>query len=188
MTDRTVVVVSEGEIREPSWIKWVILAIGVLSVIAGVVLVLKPSHSLSTLAVIFGIFLLLDGIAELIQSFGRAVEHRALAAILGVLGIVFGLLLIRHPSGAVTTIGLLIGIWLVAAGIVRLIRAVYVGAHLALSVVIALLEIVAGIVIVSNPHIGYSTLAIISGIWLILSGLGVVALGVAVHRAAQARG
>ena len=188
MTDSTVVVVAEEEIREPSWLWWVLLAIGALSVVAGVILLFKPSHSLSTLAVIFGIFLLLDGIAELIESFGRAVENRALAAILGVLGIVFGLLLIRHPSGAVTAIGLLIGIWLVAAGIVRLIRAVYVGTHLLLGVLIALLEIVVGIVIVSEPHIGYSTLAIISGIWLILSGLGVAALGVAVHRAAEGRG
>ena len=186
MTDTTVVV-TEGEAREPNWLWWVIVVIGLLSVVAGVILMFKPSHSLSTLAVIFGIFLLLDGIAELIQSFGRT-ENRALAAILGVLAIVFGLLLIRHPSGAVTAIGLLIGIWLVAAGIVRLIRVVYAGTHLVLGSVIALLEIVAGIVIVAEPHIGYSTLAIITGIWLILSGLGVAAMGVAVHRAAQARG
>ncbi len=187
MTDTTIVV-SEGEVPEPSWLWWVILLIGVLSVAAGVILVLKPSHSLSTLAVIFGIFLLLDGIAEVIESFGREVENRALAAILGVLAIVFGLLLIRHPSGAVTAIGLLIGIWLVAAGIVRLIRAFYVRRHLALGIVIALLEIVAGIVIVSQPHIGYATLAIITGIWLILSGLGAVAMGLAVHRAPEPRG
>ena len=187
MTDTTIVV-TEGEAHEPSWLWWVILVIGVLSVAAGVILVLKPSHSLSTLAVIFGIFLLLDGIAELIESFGRAVEHRALAAILGVLAIVFGLLLIRHPSGAVTAIGLLIGIWLVAAGIVRLIRASYIRTHRALGVAIALLEIVAGIVIVSQPHIGYATLAIITGIWLILSGLGAVAMGLAVRHGAEARG
>jgi len=32
---------------------------------------------------------------------------------------------------------------------------------------IALLEIAVGIVIVSDPHIGYTALAVIEGIWLI---------------------
>ena len=119
MSSTRIYVTPEDTAPEPSWVRWVILLVGVLSVVAGIILVFKPSHSLTTLAVIFGIFLLIDGIGELIGSFGRMVENRALAAIVGVLGIVFGILLIRHPSGAVTAIGLLIGIWMVAAGIVR---------------------------------------------------------------------
>ena len=35
-----------------------------------------------------------------------------------------------------------------------------------------------GIAVVANPHIGYATLAILTGIWLILSGIGTIALGV----------
>src|SRR5437588_299522 len=79
-------------------------------------------------------------------------------------------------------------LWWVIVVIGLLIGVADAGTHLVLGSVIALLEIVAGIVIVAEPHIGYSTLAIITGIWLILSGLGVAAMGVAVHRAAQARG
>jgi uncharacterized membrane protein HdeD (DUF308 family) len=172
---------SEDEATEPPWAWWVIALVGVLSVVAGIILVFKPSNSLTTLAVIFGIFLLIDGIGELIASFGRMVENRALAAILGVLGIVFGLLLIRHPSGAVTAIGLLIGVWMVAAGIVRLVRTLAIGTRPALGVLVALLEVIVGIVIVSKPHIGYATLAILIGIWLILSGLGTIGIGVALH-------
>lgn len=183
MSSTQVVVVTDGELPRPSWAWWVILLVGVLAVVAGVILVLKPSHSLTTLAVIFGIFLLIDGIGELIASFGRA-ENRALAAIVGVLGIVFGILLIRHPSGAVTAIGLLIGIWMVATGIIRLLRTFALGVHVALGVVLALLEVVVGIVIVSDPHIGYATLAILTGIWLILTGLGTMGVGWLLHRAA----
>jgi uncharacterized membrane protein HdeD (DUF308 family) len=180
------VAVGEGEAPLPPWVWWVILLVGVLSVAAGIILVLKPSNSLATLAVIFGIFLLIDGIGDLIASFGDAVENRGLAAIVGVLGIVFGILLIRHPSGAVTTIGLLIGIWMVAAGIVRLVRSLVVGTRPVLGVLVALLEVVVGIVIVSDPHIGYATLAVLVGIWLILSGIGTIGIGVAIRRAAGA--
>jgi uncharacterized membrane protein HdeD (DUF308 family) len=160
---------------------WLFLVIGIASLVAGVILVLKPSNSLATLAVVLGIFLLIDGILELVESFGHSVENRGLAALIGILGIVVGLLLIRHPTHAVSAIGLLIGIWLVATGVVRLMRAIAFGGRPFLGILIAVLEVVVGIVIISDPHIGYATLAILVGIWLIINGIGTIALGLAVR-------
>jgi uncharacterized membrane protein HdeD (DUF308 family) len=160
---------------------WLFVVIGIASLVAGVILVFKPSHSLATLAVVFGIFVLIDGIIELAESFGHSVENRGVAAILGILGIVVGIILVRHPTHAVTAIGLVIGIWLVAAGLVRLIRTIALGAATFFRIVIALLEIAVGIVVVSDPHIGYATLAILLGIWLIINGIGTIALGVAIR-------
>ncbi len=97
-----------------------------------------------------------------------------------------GIALIRHPFHGVAAIGLLIGIWLVAAGVVRFVRSLVVGARPALGVLIALLEIFVGIVVVANPHIGYATLAVLTGIWLILSGIGTIALGFEIRRAIHA--
>ena len=179
------VTVVEGEPREPSWLWWVIVLVGVLSAVAGVILVFKPSNSLTTLAVIFGIFLLIDGIGELIASIAGTTDNRGLAAIVGVLGVIVGIALIRHPFHGVTAIGLLIGIWLVAAGVVRLVRSLVGATRSVLGVLVALLEVFVGIAVVSDPHIGYATLAILIGIWLIVSGIGTIALGVTVHRAAQ---
>jgi uncharacterized membrane protein HdeD (DUF308 family) len=76
---------------------WLFVIMGGVSLIAGAILVAKPGDSLATLAVIVGIFLLLDGIVELAVSFARSAGDRALAAIIGVLGIIGGLLLIRLP-------------------------------------------------------------------------------------------
>jgi uncharacterized membrane protein HdeD (DUF308 family) len=158
---------------------WLLVIVGVASLIAGVILVLEPSNSLAALAVVVGIFLLIDGIAELIRSFGNAVESRALAAIIGLLGIVIGIILIRHPFHGVTAIGLVIGIWLVAVGAIRLFWAIALGRRVLLNIAVAALEIIAGIVIVSDPHIGYATLAILTGIWLILNGIATIAVGFA---------
>jgi len=174
---------AEGEALELAGLWWLLVLVGLASVIAGVILVAKPSNSLATLAVVFGIFLLVDGIAELIKSVGRGVQNRALRAIIGVLGVIVGIALIRHPLHGVAAIGIVIGIWLVAAGVVRLVLAISVGQHLLPGIGIALLEIIAGIVIVANPHIGYATLAILTGIWLILNGIGAVAFGVAIRGA-----
>jgi uncharacterized membrane protein HdeD (DUF308 family) len=170
-----------GDVSDLTKVWWLFLVMGIASLVAGVILVTKPSHSLATLAVVLGIFLLLDGIIELVESFGHSVENRGLTAIIGILGIVVGVILIRHPTHAVSAIGLLIGIWLLAVGLVSLMRAIALGARSFLSIVIALLEVVVGIVIISDPHIGYATLAIIVGIWLIINGVGSIALGVSIR-------
>jgi uncharacterized membrane protein HdeD (DUF308 family) len=181
MTERAELI-DRGEVA-PSWGWWLLVLIGIVSVVAGGILVAKPSHSLATLSVIFGIFLLIDGIVDVASSFGRGEENRALTAIFGLLAIVIGILLIRHPTSAVSAIGLIIGIWLVAAGALRLLRAFAFGGHVVLRVLIALLEIVVGVIVVSDPHIGYATLAILLGIWLIINGLAWIGLGIVVRAA-----
>src|SRR5690348_9772848 len=109
---------------EAAGLWWLMVLLGLVSLAAGVILVAKPSHSLATLSVVFGIFLLIDGVVELVSSFRREEGNKALAAIVGVLGIVIGIILIRHPTHAVNAVGLVIGIWLVAVGSVRMVRAV----------------------------------------------------------------
>jgi uncharacterized membrane protein HdeD (DUF308 family) len=131
---------------------------------------------------VVGIFLLIDGVVELLSAFWRPPESRMLAVLIGVLGVVVGILLVRHPTHAVNAIGLLIGLWLIAAGVVRLLRAL-VTARPILHAAVAVVEIVVGIVIVGNPHIGYGTLAILTGIWLIINGVGMIGLGLTVRNA-----
>lgn len=173
--------VSPEAARDVARAWWLFAIVGVASLVAGIILIARPSNSLAVLAVVVGIFLLLDGIVQLISSFGHDVENRALSAILGVLGVVVGIALVRHPFHGVAAIGLLLGIWLVAAGLVRLVRVLAIGAHRLLGVLIALLEVVVGIVIVSDPHIGYTALAILAGIWLVINGLGTIALGIVIR-------
>ena len=167
---------------EAAGLWWLLVLMGVLSLVAGGLLVAKPSHSLATLCVIFGIFLVLDGIVALVYSI-RHDANRALSTIVGVLGVVFGIILIRHPTHAVTAIGLIIGLWLVAAGVVRMIYAIMAESGRFVRVAVAALEIIVGIVVVSDPHIGYATLAVLTGIWLIINGVGLVALGVILRKA-----
>ena len=178
--------VSEAEAQEVTWGWWLLLLVGVLSIVAGVIILLKPSNSLATLAVIAGIFLLLDGILELVSSFMRSTRNRGLVALLGVLSAIVGVLLIRHPIGGVTAVALLIGIWLIAVGVIRLATAFEEYGHRAWHAVVGVVELIAGIVIVANPNIGFATLAILVGVGFILNGIGMAALGWAMHETRQA--
>jgi len=160
---------------------WLLLLVGVLSMAAGVIILFKPSESLATLAVIAGIFLLLDGILELVGSFLRSTPNRGLVALVGVLSAIAGVLLIRHPIGGVTAVALLIGIWLIAVGVIRLASAFEEDEHRGWHAFAGLVELIAGIVIVANPHIGFATLALLVGIGFILNGVAMLALGWNLH-------
>ena len=160
---------------------WLALLLGVLSVAAGVIVILKPSNSLTALAVVTGIFILIDGIIELVAAVTTDAQNRGLLAVIGALSVIAGVLLIRHPLGGVKAVALLLGIWLIAAGVVRFVAAFATPDHRLWRIGVALVLAIFGIVIVSSPHIGYATLALISGIGFICYGLSLLAVAWAMH-------
>lgn len=170
--------ISREQLKEVTGAWWLLLALGALSIAAGLVVLARPSHSLTTLAVVFGVFVLCDSVYELVGSIFA--ERNAVGALLGGLGAVVGILLIRHTLHGVLAVGLLIGIWFVAAGAIRLVGALALERRLG-NVIVAVLEIVAGVVIVSSPHVGFTTLALLVGISLLLNGLAVAALGLTIR-------
>jgi uncharacterized membrane protein HdeD (DUF308 family) len=167
----------EADVKEATWGWWLLVLTGVLSVVAGVIILFKPSSSLATLAVIAGIFLLVDGILEMVSSFMRGTTNRGLVALIGVLSAIVGVLLIRHPVGGVAAVALLIGIWLIAVGVTRFATAFEERDHRVWHAIAGIVELIAGIVIVSNPDIGFATLALLVGIGFILNGVSMTALG-----------
>jgi uncharacterized membrane protein HdeD (DUF308 family) len=169
------------ELREVTWGWWLALLIGVVSVVAGVIVIAKPSNSLATLAVIFGIFILVDGIVELVAVLSAQTQNRGLLAVIGVISVIAGVLLIRHPLGGVRAVALLIGIWLIAAGLVRFVAAFEAPEHRLWRIGVSLVLTIFGVIIVASPHIGYATLALITGIGFICYGIGMMALGWAMH-------
>jgi uncharacterized membrane protein HdeD (DUF308 family) len=164
-------------VREATWGWWLVLLLGLLCIVAGVIVLFKPSDSLATLAVIAGIFILVDGIFEIAASFSRATLNRGMVAILGVLSVIVGVLLVRHPIAGVAAVALLIGIWLIAFGVVRLVAAFELPEGRTWNIIVAVVEILAGIVIVSSPDIGFATLAVLVGIGFIVKGIAMCALG-----------
>jgi uncharacterized membrane protein HdeD (DUF308 family) len=152
---------------------WSVLAVlGLFSVAAGVIVLARPSTSLAALAVITGVFLLGDGIFELTWALFDPQQNRGLVAVFGVVTVIAGVILIRHPTHAVVAIALLLGLWLIAAGVLRLFRVLAEPGRGPWSAILAALELIAGIVIVSSPHIGVSTLALLIGLSLVLRGVG----------------
>ena len=173
--------VTADDVRGATGGWWLLLLVGVLSIAVGVTILFKPGDSLATLAVIIGIFILLDGIIELAASLMHGTQNRGMVALLGALTAIVGVLLIRHPVGGIVFVALLIGIWLIAVGVIRFVTAFETAEHRGWNMIAGLIELIAGIVIVSDPSIGYTTLAVLVGIAFIVNGMGMFGLGWNMH-------
>jgi uncharacterized membrane protein HdeD (DUF308 family) len=155
---------------------WIFGLVGLLSIAAGVIVLVEPGISLVTLAVVTGIYFLIDGIFEIARAIMGATPSRGLLALLGAVSAIAGVILIRHPIQGVVAIALLVGLWLLTIGIVHFVRAFEDAEHRWMNIGIAVIEAIAGIVIVASPGIGVATLALLVGISLILRGIALCAL------------
>jgi uncharacterized membrane protein HdeD (DUF308 family) len=169
--------VSEARVGESNSGWWLLSLVGLLSIVAGVIILFKPDDSLATLAVIAGIFLLVNGILELIASFMRSTSDRGLVALFGVLSVIVGVLLIRHPIGGVEFVAILVGLWLITVGVIRFATAFDEYAHRFWHGLAGALAMIAGVIIIVDPNIGFATLALLVGIGFIANGIGLSALG-----------
>lgn len=158
-------------------VRWILVVAGLLGVAAGIIVLAEPANALATLAVVTGIFLIFDGIFATAASLFEHVEGRHLGVLAAVISVIIGVILIRHPVHGVLAIGFLLGLWLIAAGVVRL-AALAVEGHLrGWWTLVAIIEIAAGIIIVSSPRIAVSTLALLVGISFIVRGGAMAAVG-----------
>ena len=167
----------EAEVNELTWGWWLLVLVGLLSFTAGLIILFKPGDSLATLAVIAGIFLLVDGIVELASSFMSSTRNRGMTALFGAITAIVGVLLIRHPIGGVAAVALLIGLWLIVIGVIRFVTAFDEYDHRGWYAFAGALELIAGIVIVASPDIGFATLALLVGVGFMLNGIALGALG-----------
>ncbi|MFQ9511661.1 MAG: HdeD family acid-resistance protein [Lachnospiraceae bacterium] len=97
---------------------------GIIALLLGVFLLVKPHVLASVLPVVLGIFLFLDGVMKLQNAldlkksdYDKWWSILVFSLILGVLGI----LLLFNPFSAITTVVMVIGASLVADGIINLI-------------------------------------------------------------------
>ncbi len=157
-----------------SW--WVVLVVGIISIIAGGIFLLWPGATIVVLAVFFGIWLLVTGVIQIVQGFNKELSggQRTLAVIVGVISILLGVLCFRGGIvNGVYILSLFVGFSFLFRGIWQLIAGIQ-GKGVpgrGLLIFSGILGIIAGIIVVSVPFQSIVILAYIAGIWLILMGI-----------------
>jgi uncharacterized membrane protein HdeD (DUF308 family) len=170
------------ELRPMTSLWWVPVLFGVVTCGVGVFFVVSPHETLSTFTAIAGIFLLVDGVLAIFGSILGKGDGRGLLALIGVLSAIAGLVLIKKPFDTLVVFALVVGVWFVVAGVVRFVVALASPEGRGGNLVTAILDAIAGIVILSWPDLGLSTLAVIIGIVLILRGALFLVVGWQLHK------
>jgi len=167
---------------------WLVMAAGAVSIVAGLLAIAYPDITLKFLAIFGGINLIMVSILGLVDAFSRRADSgsRALSAVFGVISLVAGLLLLRRPAETLLALLLILGIWLVVSGAVQFFRAVNDLDGRALRMLVALCEIVLGVVILSVPEPSLRTVAVVAGIAFVLRGATAVYAGWQLRGAAAA--
>jgi uncharacterized membrane protein HdeD (DUF308 family) len=148
------------------------LVLGVVTVILGLVVSLRPSGSLAVIAVLLGVLMIVSGIFNLVRVFDQAEEHRVWLGIAGLLYVVIGVVLIRHLHLTVALIGLIIGLTWIVQGISALFGGV-AGSREGHGwwAIFGIVSLIGGIVVLSAPVSLVTVLAVLVGIWFIVMGL-----------------
>jgi uncharacterized membrane protein HdeD (DUF308 family) len=161
---------------------WLPALFGVITLGVGVFFVVSPHETLSTFTAIAGIFLLFDGVLAIFGSiFGKG-DGRGLLALIGVLSAIAGLVLIKKPFDTLVAFTLIVGVWFVVAGIVRFVVALGSPEGRGGNILTAILDLIAGILILAWPDLGLATVAVIIGIVLIMRGALFIVAGWQLHK------
>jgi uncharacterized membrane protein HdeD (DUF308 family) len=138
---------------------------GLLAVLLGVVILLWPGPSILMAAVVFGVYLLVSGIAQVVSasSLPASAGGRILLFISGAASVILAVLAFRHFGEGYAILLLAIndpafpgGGWAIFFGII---------------------SILAGIVVLAWPFDSIVTLALVAGIWLIILGVMEIVAG-----------
>jgi uncharacterized membrane protein HdeD (DUF308 family) len=151
-----------------------VLLTGAASLVLGVLVLVWPGASLLAAGVLFGVYLLISGVFQLVAAFGthKTTALRVLAFISGTLSILLGLFCLRGPMRSILLLALWIGIGWLIRGITQTLAAASDrsmparGWHITLGV----LTFVAGIVLIDSPFESVTVLTLVGGIWLVVVG------------------
>ena len=168
---------------------WVVLVEGIVVALFGLLLLVAPGASLFFMVQLLGLYLFIAGIFRIMGIFLDA-SSWGLKLIAGVLCLIAGLAVLRHPlwstTLASTGLVILVGFLAMLQGAAGLVVAFQGGGWGmgALSVV----GILFGLFLVINPLIGVGALTLILAIFMLIGGVGAVIQAFRMRRgAASAR-
>ncbi|MEV6432649.1 HdeD family acid-resistance protein [Nocardia sp. NPDC051463] len=187
MTTNSVV---EGPLQVLARSAWQsVLVTGILSVILGVLILVWPGKTLLVAGIIFGIYLVVSGVLQLLAAFGAPASAgmRVLSFITGVLSIVIGVFCFRDELASILLLGIWIGIAWLFRGVASAMAAIsepglpgrgWIGFF-------GVITAIAGIVLIVWPVASVATLAWVAGIWLVVLGIMEIITSFGVRRDAK---
>ncbi|RJP34777.1 MAG: hypothetical protein C4536_02245 [Actinobacteria bacterium] len=114
----------EIDILYRSW--WSYVLRGILALIFGILFLAYPGATLRTFIILLGIFLIVDGVVNLIRSiiFVFRKEPWGWTLVWGLVGLLIGLIFVNHTDFTLAFVAILAGIWVIIMGIAEIAIAI----------------------------------------------------------------
>jgi uncharacterized membrane protein HdeD (DUF308 family) len=153
------------------------LVSGILALALGILVLVLPGDSIVIAAVLFGLYLLITGAAQVVFAFSLHVSAggRVLLFISGAASLVLAVLCFRHfgEGYAILLLAIWIGVGFIFRGVATSISAIS-DPHLpgrGWQIFLGAISLLAGIVMIGSPFESLAILTLIVGIWLIVIGV-----------------
>lgn len=166
------------------------IILGIVALAIGILALVFPAGIIVTIAVLFGIALLIIGFLRLATAFSSAHpgSARGANAAIGIIAIIVGLLILFFPTFAGLTFVILLGIGLLIYGIGRIavgsVASNLSGGLRALVIIFGILIAVFGLIVIFIPAVGVFTYAFFVSIAFLLIGIDALAAGITGSRMA----
>jgi len=162
---------TEAPVPASRW--WILLLEGIALIIIGILLFTDTDQTVFTLVLFLGIWWFIGGIIDLITLFWNR-EQWGWKLFSGILGIIAGLIIIRHPMWSAllvpATLAWVIGIFGIIIGIMGLIRA-FQGDGWGPGI-LGVISIILGIFLLgTNMGVAAATVIYAAAIWAIIGGI-----------------
>jgi uncharacterized membrane protein HdeD (DUF308 family) len=159
---------------------WVPVLRGVAAIIFGIIAFVYPGLTVAVLVLLFGAWVLVDGIFRVIGAIG----HRASdpdwgwQLFIGILGIIVGFLTFHAPAVTALALVIYIAAWALMIGATEIALAIKLRREIKgewLMILMGLASIVFAVLLLWNPLIGAATLIWIIGCYAVIFGvLGII--------------
>jgi uncharacterized membrane protein HdeD (DUF308 family) len=171
---------------------WAVLIRGLAAILFGIIAIARPGAGLLALVAIWAIYAIVDGIFNLVAAMHGAHEGRRWGWLVfeGVISILAGVVTFAWPGMTALVLVMLIAVWAVITGIAEIAAAIslrHVIEREWLLGASGLLSILFGILLFIFPSAGALSLVFLIGIYAILFGVMLVALGFKLERLGRPR-
>ena len=163
----------QASTAQQSSVWWLFLLQGIAAIILGLMLLTAPGATLLVMVTFLGFFWLIEGILSLVHVFVDRSIPWIWSLLVGIVGILAGILVLRHPLLAAVTVPTVLviilgvqGLIMGALEIVGGLRGGGIG-----SFILGVINVLIGIILLSSPTTAALAVPLVFGILLIIEGV-----------------
>lgn len=175
---------------ERNW--WLLAIRGVAAILFGIAAFAWPGLTVALLVLMFGAYVLIDGIAGIIDSirYRDRLKHWWLWLLDGAISAAVGALILLMPGVTAYVLLILIATWAIVGGVLRIIAALQLREQVRGEWLLGLggvLSVLFGIVLIMAPAAGVLSMIWLIALWAVVFGVLFVMLALRLRSAGQSR-